>query len=266
MNITVWNDTQIFGEETVIKNNHAKFDKGNLLLQLHRRRQLELYEKCMQKFKSDGHQWVILLDTDEFMVVRANHNEDIRLPGTVLKYLKEEANNATSCLPLPRRRYGTKESPQKFINKHVPKGFNSSDFLTLRWRRYGMPGRTDLIKSMIDVSRVEWDDLRTNAEKKNSAHAPLEICGDPIRMGPSESKLIVSHYAGTWEQFSFREDAREGTIAESMIGQEAYHKLKRFRVYIDDLHREWLVGFSQSMGKNEALRLLKDVGKVKGWK
>lgn len=47
---------------------------------------------------------------------------------------------------------------------------------------------------------------------------------------------------------------------------QAYHKLKRFRVYIDDLHREWLVGFSQSMGKNEALRLLKDVGKVKGWK
>jgi hypothetical protein len=81
---------------------------------------------------------------------------------------------------------------------------------------------------MIDVSRVDWDDLHTNAQKKNSVHAPLEICGDPIRMNPSERKLIVSHYAGTWEQFSFRQDAREGTIAESMIGQEVSISAKQF--------------------------------------
>jgi hypothetical protein len=213
----------------------------------------------MRQFKSDGHQWVMLLDTDEFMVVHANHYEDIRWPGSVLKYLKEKqqqqeggsnqqqqqqdgndeyyyntttkANTTTSmshtntsstppCLLLPRRRYGTKESQLKFQDKHVPKGYNSSNFLTMRWRHYGMKDRDVLIKTMIDVSRVDWDDLHTDPGKRNGVHVPLDICGDKIRMSLSESKLIVSHYAGTWEQFSFRDDARKGSKAEDMISQE----------------------------------------------
>jgi hypothetical protein len=261
----------------------------------------------MQKFKSDGHQWVILLDTDEFMAVKANDHGDIRWPGSVLKYLKEHANkgstdnnsNVTSsaCLPLPRRRYGRKESLSRFLNKHVPKGFNSSNFLTLRWRHYGMQGKNSLIKSMIDVSRVDWDDLHTKPEKKYNVHAPLEICGKRVEMSLNESDLIVSHYPGTWEQFSFREDARIGSNAENMKSEmvssehssiflyiffimhdwiitkhcyyyqfqliQAYHKLLRFQAYRDDLHRDWLIGFVKAVGDKEAHRLLKDVGKVK---
>jgi hypothetical protein len=209
----------------------------------------------MRQFKSDaGHQWVMLLDTDEFLVVHANHHEDIRWPGSVLKYLNEQevsnqqqqqdginefhyyntttnANMTTSishanttrtpaCLPLPRRRYGTKESKLRYQDKYVPKGYNSSDFLTMRWRHYGMRDRNVLIKTMIDVSRVDWDDLHTDPAKRNGVHVPLDICGDKIRMSLSESKLIVSHYAGTWEQFSFRDDARKGSKAEDMISKE----------------------------------------------
>mmetsp|Transcript_2108 Transcript_2108/g.3861 ORF Transcript_2108/g.3861 Transcript_2108/m.3861 type:complete len:583 (+) Transcript_2108:65-1813(+) len=288
MNITIWNDTHIFGEDedTTIT------QKGNKLLNLHRRRQLVLYEKCLRQFKSDGHQWVALVDTDEFMVVKANYHEDIRWPGSVLKYLKEQTdapihnntsddnkNNSTSssnnntktrpsgerpppCLPLPRRRYGTKESLKKFQDKHVPKGFNSSDFLTMRWRHYGAKDYDEVIKSMIDVSRVGWDELHTNPSKSYGVHIPLDICSDRVRMSLSESILLVSHYAGTWEQFSFRKDARQGSRANGMKNDKAYISLKRFQLLYDDLHRDWLIGFIKSVGTKEAHRLLKDVGKV----
>jgi hypothetical protein len=138
INITVWNDTDIFGNKRVEDITEAPdVKKRNRLLMLHRFRQMALYVKCMRQFKSDGHQWVMLLDTDEFMVVKANHHEDIRWPGSVLKYLKEEEadsnndnhnrssthNNTPACLPLPRRRYGTKESLLRYQSKHVPKGF-----------------------------------------------------------------------------------------------------------------------------------------------
>jgi hypothetical protein len=224
INITVWNDTDIFGNEEVEGVADAeRVKEENKLLTLHRIRQMFLYEKCMRQLKSDGHQWVMLLDTDEFMVVKADHHEDIRWPGSVLKYLKEEAptnGNTPACLPLPRRRYGTKESLLRYQNKHVPKDFNSSDFLTMRWRHYGMKDKNVTIKSMIDVSRVDWDDLHVNPRKSYGVHAPLDICGDRVEMSLSESKLIASHYPGTWEQYNFRKDAREGSKAREMRGKE----------------------------------------------
>jgi hypothetical protein len=43
---------------------------------------------------------------------------------------------------------------------------------------------------------------------------------------------------------------------------QAYIELKRFQHFHDDLHRDWLIGFDKSVGREEAQRLLKDVGKV----
>jgi hypothetical protein len=229
IDITVWNDTHIFEDDF---DRTAAAEKGDELMALHRTRQVVLYEKCMKKFKADGHHWVVLLDTDEFLVVQTSNfyeQEQISRPGSILKYLKEHAstNITPPCLlRLPRRRYGTRESLAKIQDRHVPKGFNSSDFLTLRWRYYGMNedrNREVLIKSMIDVSRVEWNDLYTKPLKKYAVHIPLDICGSGdrvIRMSYTESVLAVSHFPGTWEQYSFREDAREGTKAFVMKNDE----------------------------------------------
>jgi hypothetical protein len=83
-----------------------------------------------------------------------------------------------------------------------------------------MKERKVLIKSMVDVSRVEWDDLHTDFSKQNSVHIPLDICGETVRMAIDDGHLAVSHYAGTWEQFNFRDDARQGSVAADMKSKE----------------------------------------------
>jgi hypothetical protein len=90
----------------------------------------------------------------------------------------------------------------------------------MRWRYYGMKDKNEMVKTMIDVSRVDWDDLYVDTRKSNGVHAPLDICGDRVEMSLSESKLIASHYPGTWEQYNFRKDAREGSKAKEMKGKE----------------------------------------------
>lgn len=266
MNITVWNDTHIFGDTAndTMANIHKT---GNALLRLHRKRQMVLYGKCMRKFKADGHQWVILLDTDEFLAVQFKN--EMYQPGSVLKYLKEamieNITHTPPCLPLPRRYYSTKQIPLKPHQiENIPQGFNSSDFLTLRWRYHGMKGRNFLIKSMIDVSRVPWESLHTDERRAYAVHVPLELCGNRTRMPWADSELVVSHYAGTWEQYSFRDDARQpGTKGHTLKNNETYHMvLKRLIYYHDDLYQDWLAGFVDSVGTNEAQRLLEDVGKV----
>lgn len=42
--------------------------------------------------------------------------------------------------------------------------YNSSDFLTMKWRPYGINNRNVLIKTMIDVSRVDWDGNKSVSE------------------------------------------------------------------------------------------------------
>jgi hypothetical protein len=66
-------------------------------------------------------------------------------PGVILKVLKETPNPHsqhlimnTPCIPVPRRQLGVLESATNETQKHVTPLFNkASDFMTLRWRKYG---------------------------------------------------------------------------------------------------------------------------------
>jgi hypothetical protein len=44
---------------------------------------------------------------------------------------------STPCVPVPRRQFGVLESATNETQNQVPSLFKASDFMTLRWRKYG---------------------------------------------------------------------------------------------------------------------------------
>jgi hypothetical protein len=64
-------------------------------------------------------------------------------------------------------------------------------------------------------------------------------------------------YLGSWEQYSFREDARKGVIRTLETWKE--RSLKKGGG-VDDEVRGWLAGFVELVGEAAAIDLLGDVG------
>jgi hypothetical protein len=71
---------------------------------------------------------------------------------------------------------------------------------------------------------------------------------------------LVHHYGGTWEQWSFRQDARRNL--ENDRTWEAYTKLQLFEDGETGHIRPWLSEFVQRNGQELASALLKGVGEV----
>ena len=191
----------------------------------HRARQRMFYFKCMQHLKKQGRHWTALIDTDEYLTLsydtlRKYGREDapgIDQPGSVLKFLNKELQrpdayqNVTSpCVQIPRIRFGTRESEQNEVEVGVPIGFTGFSFQTLRWRKHVGENNfaaNKISKTLIDLRRVSWDEL----QPVDSIHRPLRsLCGRrKLHIRKSQQALVIHHYIGTWEQYSFREDARE---------------------------------------------------------
>lgn len=264
MTIEEWNDTDFMTGEEKRKARKGRHSPGT---NLHRFRQRAFYARCMKTLKKENHSWTLLIDTDEYLTLNSythQHDVDVERPATMMKFLKEATHNKTinlqpsPCIMLPRLSYGGMESTADQISKDIPNGFNGSDFVTQRFRKHG-PLRMlhGMAKTIIDLSRVNPKHISVH----QSPHRPIfQYCPKPLlRIKVSQSPLVVRHYVGTFEQFSFRDDAR---TVDGMKTNQTYALQKNYTFGQDDAIRPWLKGFVDSMGTIEAMELLEGVGNV----
>ena len=162
------------------------------------------------------------------------------------------------CITLPRVLYGAVESTNDEMGEQdMPSilRIDARQFDTLRWRyRTTSPrGMSDgLAKSIMDVSKLRPQDYTGGSDIHK---AMKSIC--PHTWLKYDYPLGFHHYLGSWEQYSYREDARKGQIrtheswkARSLLMGGGY----------DDEICGWVQGFVQQVGDDVAISLLKDVG------
>jgi Glycosyltransferase family 92 len=142
MTISVWNDTMFMPKK--INANPKMFD-NNTDLMMHRVRQNNFYFKCMRTFKQRNREWLMLTDTDEYVVpnyasglyYNITKNIPITKPGSVLTFFKQHhqlTGENHTCSYMPRYMLGNKESEASIVQRHVAKdGFNGTHFLTQRF-------------------------------------------------------------------------------------------------------------------------------------
>jgi hypothetical protein len=233
LNIVTWHDddfmnaTEIEQAESYVKY-HFGADIAPALIR-HRARQRLFYYKCMIHLKQQARDWTVLIDSDEFLMisyptVRARGHEaapPITQPGSVLTFLQRELkrtdhNLTTPCVQIPRARFGGQESTalELYANNVVPPrsgGFDAMNFLTLRYRHHANVhdyGVNKISKVMVDLSRVDWHDL----QPVDSIHRPIKtLCGHRrLHIRQPEQVFVINHYLGSWEQYVYRSDARQG--------------------------------------------------------
>jgi hypothetical protein len=309
-NATEWDEA-----ETWVSKRFAK-DKPSLALVRHRARQRLFYYHCMQEHKRNGMEYTLLTDVDEFVSVnhesvkalRAGLDESalsISQAGSVLTLLQNERSfhlddNTTSCpcVQIPRLRFGAVETNRLVTGGSLPSlGLNTSHFATMRWRvhadalNYPM---NRISKVIVDVSRVEEHFLTP----VSSIHRPVEhYCKKRrLHIRTTEQRLVIHHYLGTWEQYSFRDDSRAGNERSRQVRRvracdgkfivcgfhsscilvsrlmlyvsllflwvQMYDKAASLNESIRDVAAPWLQGFVDDVGGDKARHLLRDVGVV----
>jgi hypothetical protein len=185
--------------------------------------------------------------------------------GAMIQYIRQEQQAGlkfyqSPCIGVPRLMFGADESnvSRKQITKKVPKFFHDKihRFDTLRYRKHAP--RNDFVKNalgkvIIDVSRVDV----ANAPYFMSLHRPIKSICSPPWHNDWESGLRINHYLGSWESYSFRNDARRG--GERSQEQWEY-KATTVGDLTDDNIRPWLDGFVKTHGTEEAQEWLEHVG------
>jgi hypothetical protein len=298
IDITEWTDDRVLPPWV-----RRKFQDENLTkVGLHRYRQQFFYAKCLQEFNARNQTWVLLSDVDEF--IRPNPYlatatlptaavVPVARPGSVLTTMQnydhdqqQRTRRTTSsididpklqqpkCLHVPRIQIATKEVPDDAppVLPLSQLEWNASHFLTTRWLFHSgkeiRAAKNLNGKNVVNVKRL----LPTQIPRKvDNVHTVIpDICpstaGD--RLHHADSWLLIQHYAGTFEQYSYRDDPRDGIAGRPVrmnrtiwqaIGQVpgSAEILRRDNAMLD-----WLPGFVESVGASEAALLLAGVGVV----
>ena len=211
----------------------------------HRARQKVFYRSCLIKMQDANRTYVTLHDTDEYLVYNHAGGEQYETwekqqqekhdqsrnkgktrikpfhtppttaeEGSMLSYIRREKEAGhpfyqSPCISCPRLHFGAVESNEKERYAQVPAGFDAERFDTMRWRKHSKRNdfiKNNLAKIIIDVSNY---DMKT-APRFRSLHRPIPtICQAPW-LNEWESSLRINHYLGSWESYSFRNDARKG--------------------------------------------------------
>jgi len=148
MTISIWDDAMFMPKKINAK--ATSFD-NNTELMMHRVRQNNFYFKCMRTFKQRNREWLMLIDTDEYIVTNYasglyyNLTKQIPItkPGNVLKFIKHHhqlTGENHTCSYMPRYMFGAKDTPADILHRHMPAGWNGSHFLTQRFQ-YRNPRR-----------------------------------------------------------------------------------------------------------------------------
>ena len=236
----------------------------------HRQRQNEFYQACAWHLHQQNRTWTSFHDTDEFLTINGDvmGNDVMQTSGFILdsikKYAAKVEPNHTywqthynqTCITIPRTLYGAVDSNKTEVEQNVPTEIVDPWRLdTLRWR-YRATARGEiegLAKSVMDVSKI----LKADFNGGGNAHRVLKrICPSPW-IKYKDSPLGIHHYLGGWEAYSFREDARKGTLRSHDVWLERSQQQKGGP---DDIMRPWIQGFVSAVGESEARRLLHDAG------
>jgi hypothetical protein len=236
----------------------------------HRFRQAQFYKGCIRRLREFNRTWTAFIDSDEYLTINSRmvDNTALRMqrPGHVADYFHELTQQAHSdpnstfavnfgqpCVLLSRTMYGSVESTDEEIRRDVPDFLDPARFDTLRWRHRSTEDGHVLAKSLIDISQVH----RSHMEGISNAHKVL------VDMCTSESFLAytlpigIHHYLGSWEQYSYRDDARDGGDAHSY---ETWQRKGSALVSTDDEIRPWIRGFVDMVGNGTAQFLLEGAG------
>lgn len=299
IDITEWADDRVLPQWVRRKFQEEKITKVGL----HRYRQQFFYAKCLQEFKTRNQTWVLLSDVDEFIRPNPYLASDtlpavavapLARPGSVLATMQnhdhaqqQRTSRTTSsmeidpqvqqpkCLHVPRIQIATKEVPDEddLPVLLLPQlEWNASQFLTTRWLFHNgkeiRAARNLNGKNVVNVARL----LPTQIPRKvDNVHTTIsDVCpstaGD--RLHHADSWLLIQHYAGTFEQYSYRDDPRDGIAGRPMrMDQTIWQAIGQVPGRADILRRdnamlEWLPGFVESVGASEATLLLARVGVV----
>lgn len=245
MTIELWDDTQFLPddfEEIVRRRTVGKKDPK---LQYHRARQAAFNLQCLKQHKRQEREWVMMIDVDEYMTFNSDlinsrlgddYSLEWKIPpveerGSLAQLLGELIlpnpdfeDLTTPCVPVYRRQFAARESPDKEVNKMVPMGFDGHDLQTIRWRKYGgkiveyklsldlscRSQREVPNKVIIDLGRLRVQDL-DNPNNKGNPHQPLEsICPSNLYLSADDTPLMVNHYMGTLDQWLYRTGDKRG--------------------------------------------------------
>lgn len=286
--VTEWQDRDIFNlmYRSAIQGQIYN-STADMLTQMHRFRQRFFYFKCMRQMKREGRSYVLLIDSDEFLN-GPNPNWRYaslfkqrlargRLPGSVgegrarwtildlLHMLRGHRPSSSPCVSLPRLMFGTKEeiSPQTSphnYNATLLEGLsiNASELLTLRWIWHGPLHDIQVNKAgkaLVDVAKIPFTSFEI---EQSDPHRPVrDYCSqDGVWIKNVNSPLVVHHYVGTFQQWSFRLDPRGVRSVENF---EAYSTLN---VSQDNSISDWVEAFVAEMGMVRARALLTGAGRI----
>lgn len=297
MVIEEWSDKDFWIERKPIEDNAPFQEKRDR----HRGRQKFFYKQCLIRLKELNRTWVTMNDSDEYVLynhaggtqekfdawmervresIKQMKKTDLKLmqpsqippstakAGAMIHYIRHEQDAGISyykspCIGVPRLIFGAMESTAEERYDNVPTEWKdvADQLNTLRWRKHA--GRNDfgknaLGKVLLDVSRIDV----VNTPYFKSLHRPIRsICRQPWQYDWA-SGLRINHYLGSWESYSFRDDARRG--GERSHEQWEY-KATTNGEFSDDNIRPWLRGFVETMGQDGAKELLQDAGLPKNY-
>jgi len=232
----------------------------------HRVRQLRFYNVCLTHMYKNNRTWTAMYDTDEFLVFgdyNHSYRNTVMTPGsmepkgTIVEFIQKIENK--SCFELPRILYGTKEINEQEIRISLPDNFDLDHqrFDTLRYRYHNdIHQKSNGLGKTIINSAILGPYLPLNI--KGPHRVLSEVCGSVFSADTKTSPFRLNHYLGSWEAYSFRDDARKGSDARSWQSWE-------LRANATGSHRSdeictWLKGFYANVGARKAKRLLQDTG------
>ena len=292
--IMAWNSSTMPKISSITKNTDVN---------MHRRRQNHFYTKCLAHLKEHQAQtmttWVLLTDTDEFVrpnsYVLKDDSPNLRQPGSVVRllnakqlelrqarakkrkgavqYFNKTSNkpDKTKCLLIPRFLMTNREARDDQVQSDIPQGFNGTSLLTTRWL-YRSKEEVGLGKNVVHLGNLDSSEL--SAVNSKGPHrvltgpCPRAVNQPRGQLYHSDTWLLIQHYIGTLEQYTFRDDPRNylkhflsRTEKWLMVQQNATNN--NTDPVFDDALRPWLLGFVESVGMEEAIRLLDGVGNVR---
>jgi virulence-associated protein VagC len=118
-------------------------------------------------------------------------------------------------------------------------------------------------KTLVDVSRIPMSAMTD--VNQTDVHRPVgQFChADDVWIRNVDSALVLHHYTGRWDQWSFRSDPR-------LQQQTQYRRTRhRFESHVQASHwidrsitQSWLVDFVSQVGINQARMLLEGTGRI----
>ncbi|EEC45518.1 predicted protein [Phaeodactylum tricornutum CCAP 1055/1] len=141
-----------------------------------------------------------------------------------------------SCAPVPRCRFSAVESHPEEVSVGVPSIIGANQLETLRWMYRSQKGRDGL---------------------------PKVVKGICPRQNFERSFLVINHYLGDWNVYSFRDDSRKGGEKSRQVWEFRTNETEGGSA---DQIRPWIGGFVAAMGEERAFLLLKDAGLPQNFK